>query len=164
VEWNTANYIRHYALVNNLSEIGARYQLIPSVAETARAKQRKRHANHKGEIAHMKRLLARMVKNSQRKQGIRSATYKEAQRLVGCTPKEFKAHIEGQFKRGMTWANYGHNGWHIDHIIPQSWFDLNDPKQLEACSHYSNLRPMWGRENIRKGNRWTDNPQLCLRF
>ena len=33
-----------------------------------------------------------------------------------CTIAEFKAHIEKQFKEGMSWDNHGE--WHIDHIIP----------------------------------------------
>jgi hypothetical protein len=29
-------------------------------------------------------------------------------------------YIESKFKEGMTWDNYSHSGWHIDHIIPLS--------------------------------------------
>jgi hypothetical protein len=38
--------------------------------------------------------------------------------IVGEHPEIVKKHIENQFKDGMSWENYGHSGWHIDHIIP----------------------------------------------
>jgi hypothetical protein len=53
----------------------------------------------------------------------------------------------------MTWDNRSVNGWHIDHIIPVSKFDLNDPQQQAAAFHYTNLQPLWASENRRKSNR-----------
>jgi hypothetical protein len=53
----------------------------------------------------------------------------------------------------MTWDNYGQFGWHIDHIKPLSVFDLTDREQfLEAC-RYTNLQPMWWKENLSKGSK-----------
>jgi hypothetical protein len=48
----------------------------------------------------------------------------------------------------MTWDNWTTDGWHIDHIKPlASSFDLTDRKQfLEAC-HYTNLQPLWAKDN-----------------
>lgn len=71
--------------------------------------------------------------------------------LIGCSIEELKAHIENQFQEGMTWENHGYYGWHIDHIVSCASFDLNDPEQQRLCFHYSNLQPMWAKENIRKG-------------
>jgi hypothetical protein len=62
-------------------------------------------------------------------------------------------HLEKQFKNGMTWENRGFNGWHIDHIIPISSFDLTDIEQQKICFHYSNLQPLWAKENILKSNK-----------
>ena len=42
--------------------------------------------------------------------------------LLGCSIVEFMFYIEGKFKEGMTWKNWGVDGWHIDHIIPLSFF------------------------------------------
>lgn len=70
--------------------------------------------------------------------------------LIGCTPNELRAHLESQFLPGMTWKNYGRNGWHIDHKIPASKFDLTDPEQQKWCFHYSNLRPEWAYVNRSK--------------
>ena len=70
--------------------------------------------------------------------------------LFGCTIKELKIHIENQFRNGMSWENNNRDGWHIDHIIPCSAFDLSDIKQQKECFHYSNLQPLWCYENLEK--------------
>lgn len=69
--------------------------------------------------------------------------------LVGCTANELKAHLESLFSPGMSWDN--RREWHIDHIIPLAKFDLTDPEQQAAAFHYTNLQPLWARDNIRKG-------------
>jgi hypothetical protein len=71
-------------------------------------------------------------------------------KLVGCTLVFLKAHIESQFKPGMTWDNHGH--WHVDHIRPCSSFNLSDPEQQRLCFHYSNLQPLWAEENLSKSD------------
>ena len=76
---------------------------------------------------------------------------------LGCSAKELKVYLEGLFKDGMSWDNYGQFGWHVDHIRPCSSFDLSDEKQAAACFHYSNLQPMWWRENIVKGGEWEED-------
>lgn len=71
--------------------------------------------------------------------------------LVGYTLDDLKRHIERQFSKGMTWENYG--AWHIDHVMPVSAFRITGPDcaELRACWRLSNLRPLWGKENISKG-------------
>jgi hypothetical protein len=75
----------------------------------------------------------------------------EAVRLLGCTMAEFIQHIESLWTDGMTWDNWTTHGWHIDHIIPLSSFDLADAEQIKAACHYTNLRPLWATDNLRKG-------------
>jgi len=77
------------------------------------------------------------------------------QKIVGYTENELKQHLEGLFTEGMTWDNYGKNGWHIDHIIPLSlWeFDSYEHQEFKQCWSLANLQPLWWRENIIKGNR-----------
>jgi hypothetical protein len=72
------------------------------------------------------------------------------ERLVGYTLTELKAHIERQFSRGMSWANYGK--WHVDHIVPIAAFDWKsaDDDAFKACWALTNLRPLWAEENRRK--------------
>lgn len=72
------------------------------------------------------------------------------QERCGYTVQELMRHLEKQFTAGMEWANYGKHGWHIDHIIPASSFDLTNPAEFGACWGLGNLRPLWGKENSAK--------------
>jgi hypothetical protein len=80
--------------------------------------------------------------------------------LLGCSFEEFAAYLERKFTRSMTWENYG-KVWHVDHIIPVSAFDLTDPEQVRRCFHFSNLRPLDARANLRKNAKIVD-PQYRL--
>ena len=73
--------------------------------------------------------------------------------LLGASIEEVRAHLEAQFKLGMTWDNWSFEGWHIDHIKPCASFDLTDPEQQKACFHYSNLQPLWAKDNLSKNDR-----------
>jgi len=73
--------------------------------------------------------------------------------LLGCTVPYLIKHLEKQFTEGMTWDNYGLYGWHIDHILPCDSFDLTDPEQQKKCFHYTNLQPLWAKDNISKNNK-----------
>lgn len=71
--------------------------------------------------------------------------------LVGCSVPELKAYLESKFMDGMSWANKSE--WHIDHIVPCASFDLKDPEQQKKCFHYTNLQPLWGKDNQAKGDK-----------
>lgn len=75
---------------------------------------------------------------------------------LGCSLDFFKNYIENLFQDGMTWENYGLNGWHIDHIRPCASFDLTNPEQQNICFHYSNLQPLWAVDNIKKSSFWKE--------
>lgn len=72
---------------------------------------------------------------------------------LGCTIPQLRDHLERQFRPGMSWNNWSPSGWHIDHIRPLSKFDLNDPSQAAAACHYTNLQPLWAKENNAKYNK-----------
>lgn len=70
---------------------------------------------------------------------------------LGCTIEYLKDYLASKFTEGMTWDNYGINGWHIDHIKPLSAFNLTDPEQQKLACHYTNLQPLWAKDNLQKG-------------
>lgn len=70
---------------------------------------------------------------------------------LGCSIEDFKTYLESKFKDGMNWENQGYKGWHIDHIIPISNFDLTNEIELKKACHYTNLQPLWAADNFAKG-------------
>lgn len=66
---------------------------------------------------------------------------------LGCSLEKFKNHIEKKFEPGMTWENWGNNGWHLDHIKQLKSFDLKDEIQFDKACHYTNFRPCWAIQN-----------------
>jgi len=70
--------------------------------------------------------------------------------LLGCSLEFLKYHLESQFKPDMNWNNYSLYGWHIDHIIPCASFDLSKEEEQRKCFHYTNLQPLWAKENWSK--------------
>ena len=77
--------------------------------------------------------------------------------LIGCTPAFLAKWLEGKFQDGMSWSNMG--AWHIDHIVPCSAFDLSDKDQLLRCCHYTNLQPLWAKDNLAKSDLITAHTQ-----
>lgn len=73
--------------------------------------------------------------------------------LLGCNKDTFLNHLESQFTEGMTWENYGLKGWHVDHIIPISSYDLTNESEVKKACHYTNLQPLWWQDNLEKGNK-----------
>ena len=132
--------------------------------EKWRGYARKRYTKHRGRL--IKEVVDRERKRMKEDVGFRitkalrcrmfiairdGAKKGSAVRDLGCTIDELKDYLEKKFKNGMSWANWKHDGWHIDHIIPLSRFDLtNRDDYLKAC-HYTNLQPLWAKENLAKG-------------
>jgi len=75
--------------------------------------------------------------------------------LVGYKVYELREHLEDLFKDGMSWGNHGRNGWHIDHIVPKSFFKYTstDDVEFKYCWSLYNLQPLWEKDNISKGNK-----------
>ncbi|MGY2429615.1 hypothetical protein [Pseudomonas tolaasii] len=74
--------------------------------------------------------------------------------LIGCAYTELLKHLEALFQPGMTWANRGKDGWHIDHKIPVS--SAKTLEELTPLFHYSNLQPLWAKDNYAKGAKMPD--------
>lgn len=80
-----------------------------------------------------------------------------AVRDLGCSIEDFKLYIESKFQEGMTWDNYSYEVWHIDHIKPLASFDLTIREEFLKACHYSNLQPMWAKENLTKKDKIEEN-------
>lgn len=65
------------------------------------------------------------------------------------TASDLRSHITDLMKSGMSWDNYGE--WHIDHIVPISWFIKAGVTDVNVINKLSNLRPLWAKDNLSKG-------------
>lgn len=81
---------------------------------------------------------------------------------LGYTIEQLKVHLESKFYpnprtgEAMSWDNWSHCGWHIDHVIPDSWFTYQtmDDQAFKDSWALSNLQPKWAFENFSKNNRF----------
>jgi len=112
--------------------------------EQAKIFRDKYHSNIEFKVKHtLRRRLRHAIKGNIKTES--------AKKLLGCDIIFFKSYIEKQFSKGMTWDNHGE--WHIDHIKPCDSFDLSSLQQQKECFHYSNLRPLWAKDNLKKSNK-----------
>lgn len=77
-------------------------------------------------------------------------------RALGISIEEFKLYIENQFYdrldgTKMTWKNIGE--WHLDHVIPLSKLDLEDPMEFKEACDWLNYQPLWKEDNFKKSNK-----------
>ena len=84
--------------------------------------------------------------------GIKLESFDE---ILGCTIREAREHFEQKFEPGMSWQNHGE--WHIDHIRPLASFDLTDPEERMKAGHYTNLQPLWAKDNLSKGCKYDED-------
>lgn len=71
-------------------------------------------------------------------------------KMLGCSVQFVRDWLKSQFDEHMTWKNHG-SYWHMDHFFPVACFDLTKPEEQNKCFHWSNLQPLEGRANLRKG-------------
>lgn len=71
----------------------------------------------------------------------------KTEELLGCSYETLLHHLESQFRDGMSWGNRNH--WHIDHITPLA--SARTEEELTKLFHYTNLQPLWARDNLKKG-------------
>ncbi len=128
----------------------------------------KKNYNNRPEVKEMKRLFAKKYQKEKRGSDIKHRITSQLRHrinlvlknklksektkiLLGCEIDYFMDYIESKFLDGMNWNNYGFYGWHIDHIKPCVSFDLTDPEEQKKCFHFSNLQPLWSKDNYKKG-------------
>ncbi len=111
-------------------------------------------------------LLTKRIRDRTNKALVCAKTRKQqgtsALQYIGCTRDQLRHYIENQFYAGMTWDNYGRKRgmktWVVDHVIPIASFDLTKESERHKAFHYTNLSPLWIRENARKNARMPDKP------
>ncbi|GCE65782.1 hypothetical protein OMCYN_01728 [cyanobiont of Ornithocercus magnificus] len=92
------------------------------------------------------------ISDALKRQGVVKAS--KTSQLIDAEIADFKAYLSANWEKGMSWDNYGRDGWHVDHIRPCASFDLTDEEQQLACFNWRNLRPMWAAENISKSDNY----------
>lgn len=70
--------------------------------------------------------------------------------LLGCSYRDLRVYIEAQFVDGMTWEGLFDGSIHLDHRAPCSVFNLLDEQEQHRCFHWSNLQPLWAKDNLSK--------------
>lgn len=168
--------ISNYSIEEKQQKLSKQRMNLKKFRESKRSKERNDFLNHVNSLSEMERLLffknKRYLYNRQYEQKrikddlsfklskrIRSRVSKVVSKNIrlgsaikdlGCSLEELKAYLESKFLPGMSWSNYGHKGWHIDHIKPLCSFDLTNPEQFKKACHYTNLQPLWWYENLSK--------------
>lgn len=74
--------------------------------------------------------------------------------MLGCPVEDFYVHLESRFTEGMGWHNYGESGWHVDHVVPCSFFDIEREDHRRLCFNWQNLRPLWQAVNMSRSDGW----------
>lgn len=115
---------------------------------------------YKTDPQHM--LRGRLRRRLRKMIGERKA-YRSTEEIIGCGWPAFKQHIESRFAARMSWQNYGR--WHLDHIRPCAAFDLTNDGEVKRCFHFSNLQPLWAKDNLEKRDKIIPfQPQLFYLF
>lgn len=132
-------------------------------SEKGRAYQKKYCQSEKGKKAHKKarkkcyekNKLSRNMSNMIYRSLKGNKANRHWETLVSYTLEELKQYLESLFQPGMTWENHTLDGWHIDHKIPISSFNIisYDCEDFKRCWALENLWPLWAEENLKKGNK-----------
>jgi len=166
-EYDVKHWAKYYANPENkkrITEYMAKWQANPEVKKRRAEYNAEWYANPENKKRRNERRKERCLTdiNFKLAKNLRTRLYNaikgnfksgSAVRDLGCTVDELKIYLAKQFKEGMTWENWSFEVWHVDHIIPLAVFNLEDRNQLLQAVHYSNLQPMWAKENISKSDK-----------
>ena len=81
---------------------------------------------------------------------------------IGCSWEDLRTYLENQFEKEaercghpISWENQGE--WHIDHIKPCASFNFDLEEERHKCLHFTNLKPMWGPDNLSKSDTYNED-------
>lgn len=93
----------------------------------------------------IKHYLRKKLTDSFRDRGIRRVG---TSKKYGIDYAEMVSYLEKTLPKDFNERKY-----HIDHILPISSFDLNDPNQVKSCFSKNNIRWLLADENLNKKNK-----------
>ena len=147
---------------NIYSPTGEKPIYIPKPKKPKKTEQEKRlyrreyyrHNYHSNIDFKIKKNISGRIRNMLKAFGTRKhiSITKDFDSILGCSIQFFKEYIAAQFTDDMTWDNHG-SVWHLDHIIPCSYYDLTDHTQLLECFNYTNYQPLYVYDNLSKFNK-----------
>ena len=103
-------------------------------------------------VRNLRYIVNYQTKNSLKKRGDNYNKMYHTLEILGCTGEVLADHLRSLYTEGMTDENYGE--WHVDHIRPCASFDMTDPEQASECFHYTNLQPLWAKDNRQKSDKY----------
>lgn len=166
-EDNKKYWCKYYKKYNEcLNEKSREYRANPSNKKLINKRRRWRYKND--ENYRLTKLLRDRFRWALKSQSIKKNSH--VLELTSCSMDFLKNYLSKKFKKGMTWENQGQ--WHIDHRKPCASFDLAKKEEQRKCFHYTNLQPLWGKENIEKSAtfneatyeyKWTEEQGWVLR-
>jgi hypothetical protein len=89
----------------------------------------------------------RLYRNTLRRSGMALSGRASPVYALGCDQPALRAFMEARFRVGMAWENY--RQWEVDHVRPLC-AATSLSELIELC-HFTNLQPLWRRENRMKG-------------
>lgn len=135
-----------YARLNDNKNARAR---IRNKTEESKKRKREYEKNRKAndELFRISKAMRTLISMSFKNKGI--IKNNKTAKILGCEFNEFLNHIQSQFQPNMSWDN--RSEWHIDHIVPLA--SAKSEEEILRLNHYTNLRPLWAIENLKKGSK-----------
>ncbi len=77
----------------------------------------------------------------------------KTEEILGCSITEFISYLLSKCPEGITYNDFHRFGYQIDHIIPVK--SATTEEELIKLNHYTNLQPLFWRDNIQKSDKLT---------
>lgn len=103
--------------------------------------------------------IKQRLRNAIRQAIVNNGYGKKVKLSIGCEINFLKSYIEARWQAGMNWDNYG-KVWVLDHIFPLAKMNLSTKRAQLMANHYTNLQPMFVKQNLSKGDKVWVQQQL----